>query len=245
MLQVSYQAVEMSGYFQRAELGREAGCFIGLCLCDYENNVACHPAGAFTATGNLQGFVSGKVSHFFGWTGPALTINTACSSSLVAVHQACRAIQSGECEAALGGRNTHHDFGRVVPEPGGRFVPEPDGAVQAVRCPRRWLLSGRRGRRSLPEEHEPRHCGRGSNSRCHRRHSGPAKPELYAGVCPQPALTESSLQNGRSSGPRETVADLRRGSPRHRDSGGRPGRIRQHPVRPSEGRPGAGPERGR
>ncbi|RHZ51788.1 uncharacterized protein CDV56_102428 [Aspergillus thermomutatus] len=107
ILQVAYQAVEQSGYFQQQEKtgsdARRIGCFVGVCLGDYDNNVACHAANAFTATGNLQGFISGKVSHFFGWTGPGLTINTACSSSLVAVHQACQSILAGECEAALAG----------------------------------------------------------------------------------------------------------------------------------------------
>ncbi|KAF5657011.1 polyketide synthase [Fusarium heterosporum] len=103
-LQAAYQAVESSGYFNgESNPGNNIGCFVGVCLGDYDNNVASHAANAFTATGNLQGFISGKVSHFFGWTGPGLTINTACSSSLVAVHQACQSILSGECEAALAG----------------------------------------------------------------------------------------------------------------------------------------------
>ncbi|KAI5861144.1 putative polyketide synthase [Durotheca rogersii] len=108
ILQVAYQAVEQSGYFRGAESERNAkiGCYVGVCLGDYDNNVACHAANAFTATGNLQGFIAGKVSHFFGWTGPGLTIDTACSSSLVAVHQACQSILTGECEAALAG-GTH------------------------------------------------------------------------------------------------------------------------------------------
>ncbi|KAI0868188.1 putative polyketide synthase [Hypoxylon argillaceum] len=106
LLQTAYQAVEHSGYFRSPEPDRRVGCYIGLCATDYENNVACHAANAFSATGNLQGFVAGKVSHYFGWTGPGLTIDTACSSSAVAVHQACRAIISGECTAALAG-GTH------------------------------------------------------------------------------------------------------------------------------------------
>lgn len=105
LLQVAYQAVEQSGYLRATETERDAkvGCFVGVCLGDYDNNVAFHPANAFTATGNLQGFIAGKVSHFFGWTGPGMTIDSACSSSLVAVHQACGAILSGECTAALAG----------------------------------------------------------------------------------------------------------------------------------------------
>ncbi|KAI0964716.1 hypothetical protein F4678DRAFT_468269 [Xylaria arbuscula] len=53
-----------------------------------------------------RGFVAGKVSHYFGWTGPGLTIDTACFSSAVAVHQACRTIIGGECTAVLAG-GTH------------------------------------------------------------------------------------------------------------------------------------------
>ncbi|KHN98032.1 Beta-ketoacyl synthase [Metarhizium album ARSEF 1941] len=108
LLQVAYQAVEQSGYFRGngSESSREVGCYIGLCGTDYENNIACHAPNAFCATGNLEGFAAGKVSHYFGWTGPALVVDTACSSSAVAIHQACQAILSGECRAALAG-GTH------------------------------------------------------------------------------------------------------------------------------------------
>lgn len=61
---------------------------------------------SYSAVGNLRGFIAGRVSHYFGWTGPGLTIDTACSASLVAVHQACQAILSGECSSALAG-GTH------------------------------------------------------------------------------------------------------------------------------------------
>lgn len=103
MLQAAYQAVEQSGYFGLPDQDKHIGCYIGVGLVDYENNIACHAANAYTATGNLKAFAAGKISHYFGWTGPGLTIDTACSSSAVAVHSACRAILSGECTAALAG----------------------------------------------------------------------------------------------------------------------------------------------
>ncbi|KAI1385804.1 putative polyketide synthase [Hypoxylon trugodes] len=105
LYQAAYQAVAQSGYFQKPaeNLDTQVGCFIGLCATDYENNVAHHPPNAFSATGNLRSFVAGKISHYFGWTGPGLTIDTACSASAVAIHQACRAILTGECTAALAG----------------------------------------------------------------------------------------------------------------------------------------------
>ncbi|MCJ1251634.1 hypothetical protein MMC30_008869 [Trapelia coarctata] len=104
MLQVAYQAVEQSGYFQSPNRDNQhIGCYIGVSNVDYEGNIACYPAGAFSATGTLKSFVAGKISHHFGWTGPGLTIDTACSASAVAVHQACKGILSGDCTAALAG----------------------------------------------------------------------------------------------------------------------------------------------
>ncbi|TVY50464.1 Citrinin polyketide synthase, partial [Lachnellula cervina] len=103
MLQVAYQAVEQSGYFTMPTPDAHIGCYVGIGVADYENNAAGHPANAYTATGNLKSFAAGKISHYFGWSGPGITIDTACSSSAVAVHHACQAILSGECSAALAG----------------------------------------------------------------------------------------------------------------------------------------------
>jgi hypothetical protein len=61
MLQCAYQAVEQSGYFQQANVDTKIGCYVGACAADYEQNVACYPANAFTATGNLKSFIPGKI----------------------------------------------------------------------------------------------------------------------------------------------------------------------------------------
>jgi len=103
LLQASYQALEQAGYFNSPDQEKRMGCYIGVCTSDYTYNVGCHQPNAFTATGNLTSFIAGKISHYFGWTGPALCIDTACSSSMVAVHNACKAILSGDCNAALAG----------------------------------------------------------------------------------------------------------------------------------------------
>lgn len=103
MLQAAYQAVEQSGYFRNSSTRKHIGCYIGVSNVDYQDNVACHAANAFTATGTLMSFVAGKVSHYFGWTGPAMSIDTACSGSAVAIHEACKSILNGDCEAALAG----------------------------------------------------------------------------------------------------------------------------------------------
>ncbi|PLB51637.1 polyketide synthase module [Aspergillus steynii IBT 23096] len=106
ILQVAYQALEQAGYFHDTNPDRNIGCYVACCTVDYEHNVNCHPATAYAATGLLRSFMAGKLSHYFGWRGPAFCVDSACSGSAVALHQACQAVLKGECRAALvGGAN--------------------------------------------------------------------------------------------------------------------------------------------
>ncbi|RAH41341.1 ketoacyl-synt-domain-containing protein [Aspergillus brunneoviolaceus CBS 621.78] len=103
MMEVAYQAVQQSGYFSLHDTDQHVGCYLGVCNSDYETNVACHEPNAFTTTGNLRSFIAGKISHYFGWTGPSMTLDSGCSTAAVSVHMACQAILAGECTAALAG----------------------------------------------------------------------------------------------------------------------------------------------
>lgn len=103
MLQTAYQAVAQAGHFSSNTIPRDVACYIGVSNVDYENQVASYPANAYSATGALKSFVAGKVSHFFGWTGPSVTVDTSCSSAAVALHQACQSLLAGDCAEALSG----------------------------------------------------------------------------------------------------------------------------------------------
>ena len=103
LLQIAYEALESSGYFSDPSRPEDVGCYIGACAVDYDFNVATHPPSAYSATGTLRSFVSGKLSHYFGWSGPSLVLDTACSSSAVAIHTACTALRTGQCSQALAG----------------------------------------------------------------------------------------------------------------------------------------------
>ncbi|OQE32953.1 hypothetical protein PENFLA_c001G01385 [Penicillium flavigenum] len=103
ILQTAYQAVAQSGYYHRPGADRRIGCYIGCVANDYENNISHTSPTAFSATGALRSYIAGKVSHYFGWTGPGMMLDTACSASTVAIDLACRAILSGDCSAALAG----------------------------------------------------------------------------------------------------------------------------------------------
>lgn len=55
----------------------------------------------YAATGTSRCIISNRISYFFDWHGPSMTIDTACSSSLVCVHQAVQALRSGESRVAI------------------------------------------------------------------------------------------------------------------------------------------------
>ncbi|KAI9661722.1 MAG: Type I Iterative PKS [Bathelium mastoideum] len=105
LLQGAYEAMQSAGYLSKPLVtrARDIGCYLGLCATDYDANVASHDPNAFSTLGTLRAFLSGKISHYFGWSGPSLTFDTACSSSAVAIHTACRALKANECTQALAG----------------------------------------------------------------------------------------------------------------------------------------------
>ncbi|GLA58211.1 type I Iterative Polyketide synthase (PKS) [Aspergillus tubingensis] len=105
LLELSYEALESSGYLTSHQRSAEdpVACFIGGSLNEYLENTACHAPSAYTATGTIRAFMCGRLSYYYGWSGPAEVLDTACSSSLVAIHRACRAIQAGECTMAIAG----------------------------------------------------------------------------------------------------------------------------------------------
>ncbi|KAL5339001.1 hypothetical protein BJX70DRAFT_408449 [Aspergillus crustosus] len=102
-LQVAYQAIESSGYFGSPNPDTDVGCYVGAGSSDYEHNVNSNTPTAYSFTGTSRAFISGRVSHYFKWTGPSLTLDTACSSSATAIHQACNGIVMGDCSIALAG----------------------------------------------------------------------------------------------------------------------------------------------
>lgn len=105
LLELAYEAMESSGYLRTHErkAGDSIGCFIGASFCEYLDNTNSHPPTAYTSTGTIRAFLCGRLSYYFGWSGPAEVIDTACSSSLVAINRAVKAVQHGECSQALTG----------------------------------------------------------------------------------------------------------------------------------------------
>ncbi|KAK3713681.1 hypothetical protein LTR37_008375 [Vermiconidia calcicola] len=105
LLELAYEAMESSGYMRTHDRARgdNVGVFIGASFVEYLDNTNASAPSAYTSTGTIRAFLCGRLSHYFGWSGPAEVIDTACSSSLVAINRAVRAIQNGECSSALAG----------------------------------------------------------------------------------------------------------------------------------------------
>ncbi|WP_426403199.1 type I polyketide synthase [Streptomyces sp. R-07] len=81
--------------------------------------------------GNDKDYLTSRVAHRLGLTGPAVTVQTACSTSLVAVAEAARALLDYQCDLALAGGASlklPQDWGYVY-ETGG--IQSPDGYCRA------------------------------------------------------------------------------------------------------------------
>ncbi|KAK0637387.1 hypothetical protein B0T17DRAFT_613985 [Bombardia bombarda] len=105
LLELAYEAMESYGYTKShvRSSGDNVGCFIGASFTEYLENAYSHAPTAYTAPGTIRAFLCGRISYYFGWTGPSEVIDTACSASLVAVNRAVRAIRGGECPVAIAG----------------------------------------------------------------------------------------------------------------------------------------------
>lgn len=58
--------------------------------------------GTYHVLGTARSLVSNRLSYFFDWHGPSMTIDTACSSSLVAIHQAVQLLRSPPTPSGVG-----------------------------------------------------------------------------------------------------------------------------------------------
>ncbi|KAK4101167.1 ketoacyl-synt-domain-containing protein [Parathielavia hyrcaniae] len=102
VLEVVYEALESSGYTLHQYAGEKVAVFAGLMTADYDTLSQRDEldTSQYYATGNARSILSNRISYFFDFNGPSMTIDTACSSSLVALHQAVLSLRSGECGMA-------------------------------------------------------------------------------------------------------------------------------------------------
>ncbi|KAL7935507.1 hypothetical protein V8C35DRAFT_333983 [Trichoderma chlorosporum] len=103
LLETVYEAMEAGGHTIDALRGSDTAVYVGTMGVDYNDTLLRDLATipTYFATGTNRAIISNRVSYFFDWHGPSMTIDTACSSSLIAVHQGVQALRSGESRVAV------------------------------------------------------------------------------------------------------------------------------------------------
>ncbi|KAL8820238.1 MAG: hypothetical protein Q9223_001502 [Gallowayella weberi] len=103
LLETVYEALEAGGHTIDALRGSDTAVYVGTMNADYNDTLVrdLSTASVYFGTGTNRAIISNRVSYFFDWHGPSMTIDTACSSSLIAVHQAVTALRTGESRVAL------------------------------------------------------------------------------------------------------------------------------------------------
>ncbi|WP_258382834.1 beta-ketoacyl synthase N-terminal-like domain-containing protein [Streptomyces sp. NTH33] len=105
-LECAHHALEDAGYTGDLlnRTSGKVGVFTGVMYQDYQlYGAQAQERGQPVALSGSASSVANRVSYFYGFTGPSMSVDTMCSSSLTAIHLACEAIRSGQCGAAIAG----------------------------------------------------------------------------------------------------------------------------------------------
>ncbi|TGO20105.1 hypothetical protein BTUL_0001g01140 [Botrytis tulipae] len=103
MLEVARECFEDGG--EIGWRGKKIGCYAGNLGDDWLEMLAqdTQNFGIYRLSGYGDFSLSNRISYEMNLQGPSVTIRTACSSSMVALHEACVAIDRGDCESAIQG----------------------------------------------------------------------------------------------------------------------------------------------
>ncbi|KAK3299484.1 BcPKS5, polyketide synthase [Chaetomium fimeti] len=103
LMETIYDSLCSAGQTIEGLRGSRAAVYVGLMCDDWSqmNSRDWDLVPTYAATGTSRAVVSNRVSYFFDWHGPSMTIDTACSSSLVAVHEGVNALRRGECPVVV------------------------------------------------------------------------------------------------------------------------------------------------
>lgn len=119
LLETVYEALEAGGQTIDELRGSDTAVYTGQMVNDYELLMLRdhENLGKYHATGTSRAMLSNRVSYFFDWHGPSMTIDTACSSSLVALHHAVQQLRHGHSRVAIvAGSNLIYDAGYFISE---------------------------------------------------------------------------------------------------------------------------------
>ncbi|OQE31496.1 hypothetical protein PENSTE_c001G10122 [Penicillium steckii] len=103
MLETVYDGITTAGLKMEDLRGSSTAVYVGEMHRDFldNQNYDLDAMNMYAATGTAASILSNRVSYFFDWHGPSMTIDTACSSSLVAVHHAVQQLRTGSSKVAI------------------------------------------------------------------------------------------------------------------------------------------------
>ncbi|KAI9779586.1 MAG: Type I Iterative PKS [Peltula sp. TS41687] len=102
----TYEALEMAGMVPNRTPSTQQdriGVFFGVTSDDWREVNSGQNIDTYFIPGGNRAFVPGRISYFFRFCGPSLSIDTACSSSLAAIQTACSYLWRGDCDTAIAG----------------------------------------------------------------------------------------------------------------------------------------------
>lgn len=104
-LELTWEALEHARIPASSLRGESVGVFIGSSVNDYMFMSVADPAVAhpYAITGNSSAVIANRVSYFYDFRGPSMSIDTACSSSLVAVNEGIKALRAGDADVVIAG----------------------------------------------------------------------------------------------------------------------------------------------
>ena len=104
-LELTWEALEHARIPASSLRGTSVGVYVGSSTNDYQFLGVADPNSAhpYAITGTATSIIANRVSYFFDFRGPSMSIDTACSSSLVAVHQGVQALRAGDADVVLAG----------------------------------------------------------------------------------------------------------------------------------------------
>ncbi|KAJ0385182.1 hypothetical protein COL922a_006852 [Colletotrichum nupharicola] len=103
LMETVYEALESAGLSVKRLQGSDTAVYVGVMSADFTEMLArdIEKYPTYFATGTARSILSNRLSYFFDWHGPSMTIDTACSSSLIALHQAVQVLRSGQSRVAV------------------------------------------------------------------------------------------------------------------------------------------------
>ncbi|KAI0423560.1 hypothetical protein F5Y09DRAFT_336482 [Xylaria sp. FL1042] len=103
LLETVYEGIESAGYSMQQLRESSTAVFVGCMSFDYHFTAirGIESLPQYHAAGTAASILANRVSYFYDWRGPSVTIDTACSSSPVALRQAVSALRNGEAKMAV------------------------------------------------------------------------------------------------------------------------------------------------